>query len=195
MASVAERPFSRKVTKWLPWVSALVLVAGGIAFLIAYFGNTANRTHPGTRPGKPVDLSGTPPTVPVDPKARLVAGKFITTAVTRENLAAAWKITEPNGPLRRGYTYKQWLSGDIPVQPFPAKALAGASYKVDQSHAGEVTLNVYLYAKPKSGVDSQSFYIVLHPHGTGKNKRWLVNYWVPSSGAVVVPAGPGGGVG
>jgi hypothetical protein len=195
MTSVTERPFSRKVVKWLPWISALVFVAGGIAFLIAYVGNTAEpRSIEPTGTGRVQDNSGTPPTVPVDPKARVVAGKFIVTAVTRKDLAAAWKITEPGSPLRHGYTYKRWLAGDIPVQPFPSKAIAGASYRVDQSHPGELTLNVYIFAKPKSGVKSQSFLIVLHPHGKGKNKRWLVNYWIPSSGAVVVPA-EGGGVG
>jgi hypothetical protein len=182
-----ERPFSRKVAKWLPWIAGLVFVAGGIAFLIAFYGNTAHPNRPGTRPGKPVDVSGTPKTVPVDPSARVVAGKFITSAVTRQNLAEAWKITEPGSPLRAGYTYKQWLTGNIPVQPFPAKALDAASFKVESSHPGELTLNVYIFAKPKSGVKSQSFYIVLHPYGQGKHKRWLVNYWIPSSGAYIVP--------
>jgi hypothetical protein len=188
VTSVAARPFSRKVIRWLPWVSALVFVAGGIAFLIAYYGNTAHPHHPGVRPGNPVDVSGTPPTVPVDPAARLVAGKFIVTAVTRQNLAEAWKITEPGSPLRGGYTFKRWMSGDIPVQPFPAKAIAGASFKVQASHPGNLTLNVYIFAKPKSGVTSQNFYIVLRSHGTGKSKRWLVNYWVPASGAYTVPS-------
>ena len=64
-ATKPEQTFGRKVTKALPYVAALVFVAGGIAFLIAYFGNTSNVTHPGTRPGKPVDASKTPPTVPV----------------------------------------------------------------------------------------------------------------------------------
>jgi hypothetical protein len=189
MTSVAaRRPFARTVIRWLPWIAALVFVAGGIAFLIAYFGNTSHQTHPGVRPGKPTDLSGTPRTVPVDPKARVVAGKFVTTAVTRQNLAEAWKITEPGSALRQGYTYKQWLTGNIPVQPYPAKAMAGASYKVESSHPNELTLNVYIFAKPNSGVKPQSFFIVLHPHGKGADKRWLVSYWVPSSGAVTVPA-------
>lgn len=190
-----ERPLSRKVVRWLPWLAALVFVTGGVAFLITFFGNTA-KVEPieptGNQP--PQRTAGPGPTVPVDPKARVVAGKFIATAVTREDLAAAWKIIEPGSPLRAGYSYKQWLTGNIPVQPFPAKAIAGASFKVESSHPGELTLNVYVFAKPKSGVKSQSFFIVLHPHGKGKNKRWLVNYWIPSSGAVVVPA-EGGGLG
>ena len=194
MTSVAaRRPFSRQVVRWLPWVSGLVFVAGAIAFLIVHFGNTSHQTHPGVRPGKPVDVSGTPPTVPVDPLARTVAGKFITSAVTRQNLAEAWKITEPGSALRQGYTYKEWLKGDIPVQPYPAKAIAGASYKVESSHPRELTLNVYIFSKPKSGVKPQNFFIVLHPHGTGTHKRWLVSYWVPASGAVVVPSLGAGG--
>ena len=189
MASVAaRRPFSRTVVRWLPWVAALVFVAGGIAFLIAYYGNTSHQTHPVARPGKPVDNSGTPRTVPVDPQARIVAGKFVTSAVTRQNLPLAWKLTEPGSPVRAGYTYKQWLTGNIPVQPFPAKAMAGASYKVQSSHPGEIVLNVLVFSKPHSGLTSQSFFIVLHPHGTGAHKRWLVSYWAPSSGAVIVPA-------
>lgn len=188
MTSAAARPFSRTVIQWLPWVAAFVFVAGSVAFLITHFNNTAHPNHPGVRPGKPVDVSGTPPTVPVDPAARIVAGKFITSAVTRQNLREAWKITEPGSPVRQGFTYKEWLSGDIPVQPFPAKAIAGASYKVQTSHPKELTLNVYVFAKPHSGVRSQNFLIVLHPHGTGKQKHWLVSYWVPASGAVIVPS-------
>ena len=33
---------SPRFNKWLPWLAAALLAAGLIAFLIAYFGNTAN---------------------------------------------------------------------------------------------------------------------------------------------------------
>ena len=52
-ATKPQQTVGRRVTKALPYVAALVFVAGGIAFLIAYFGNTSNVTHPGTRPGTP----------------------------------------------------------------------------------------------------------------------------------------------
>jgi hypothetical protein len=198
MSSVAARPFSRKVIQWLPWIAALVFVAGGVAFLIAFFGNTAEeRSIAPTGNGAVQDVSGVPKTVPVDPDARMVAGKFITTAVTRKDLKTAWSLTEPNGYLRPpGLTFKQWMTGNIPVQVFPAEAIDAASYRVESSFKNELTLNVYIFAKPKSGIKSQAFFIVLHPSGTGKNKRWLVNNFIPSSGARFVPsAGEAGGVG
>ncbi len=180
-----ENTLGKRITKILPFVAALVFVAGGIAFLIAYYGNTSHTKYPGVRPGKPVDVSKTPPTVPVPKTARYVAGKYIVTAMTRQNLPLAWKLTHPS--LRAGYTYKQWLTGTIPVQYFPAKAMAGASFEVQWSHPNDVMLNVYVFAKPKSGVDSQTFFVELKPVGTGKAKRWLVSYVAPSSGAVNTP--------
>ena len=198
MSSVASRSsWSYKVTKWLPWIAGIVLVAGGITFLIVFFGNTADQENIHASPNATFqDLSGVPKSVPVDPKARVVAGKFITGAVTRTDLKTAWKFAEPNSFVRpAGMTYKEWLTGNIPVQFFPAKAIDGAAFKVETSFKNELTLNVYLYAKPKSGVTSQPFYIVLRPHGQGKHRHWLVNNFVPSSGAVIVPSGEAGGVG
>ena len=72
-------------------------------------------------------------------------------------------------------TYKEWLSGNIPVQFFPATAIDAAAFKIETSFKNELTLNVYLYAKPNSGVTSQPFYIVLRPHGQGENRHWLVS--------------------
>jgi hypothetical protein len=187
-----EATLGRKVGKWLPLVAVGVFLAGAIAFLIAYFGNTSNATHPGTRPGTPKDASKTPPTVPVPKTARHVAGEYIITAMTRQNLARSWALTHPE--LRKGYTKKEWLTGTIPVQYFPKKAIAGASFKVQWSHPNDVLLNVYVFAKPKSGVKSQSFFIELKPVGTGAAKQWKVSYVAPSSGAVTVPnVGAGAG--
>ena len=198
MGSVASRSsWSSKALKWLPWIAGVVLVAGGVAFLIAFVGNTAEQENIHASPGATFkDLSGVPTSVPVDPKARFVAGKFITTAVTRNDLKTAWKLSEPNSFVRpAGMTLKQYLTGNIPVQFFPAKAIDGAAFKVETSFKNELTLNVYLYAKPGSGIPSQPFFIVLRPRGHGKNKRWLVNNFVPSAGVPPVPVGEAGGVG
>jgi hypothetical protein len=179
-ATKPEQTLGRRVTKALPYLAALVFVAGGVAFLIAYFGNTSNVTHPGTRPGQPVDASKNPPTVPVPKGAQAVAGKYVISAMTRQNLPLSWKLTHPS--LRAGYTYKQWLTGNIPIQFFPPKAFAAASYKVEWSHPNDVLLNVYVFAKPKLAKLSQAFFIELKPAGTGASKRWLVSYVAPSGG-------------
>jgi len=199
MASAATRSaWQYKATKWLPWIAAAVFIAGGIAFLIAFYGNTAEPRNIHADPNAPVkDLSGVPKSVPVDPKARLVAGKFITSAVTRKDLKTGWELTAPGSFVRpKTMTYKEWLSGNIPVQFFPAEAIDAAAFKVETSFKNEVTLNVYIYAKPGAEVKSQTFYIVLRPKGQGENKRWLVTNFVPSQSVPPVPAAEaGGGVG
>ena len=190
-ATKPQQTFGRKVTKVLPYVAALVLVAGGIAFLIAYFGNTSDVKHPGTRPGQPVDASKTPPTVPVPEGAKSVAAKYIIASMTRQNLPLSWKLTHPS--LKDGYTRKEWLTGNIPVQFFPRKDFAGATYKVQWSHPNDVLLNVYVFAKPNRATLSQAFFVELKPVGTGENKRWLVSYVAPNGGAVNTPnLGSGG---
>ena len=190
-ATKPQQTFGRKVTKVLPYVAALVLVAGGIAFLIAYFGNTSDVKHPGTRPGQPVDASKTPPTVPVPEGAKSVAAKYIIASMTRQNLPLSWKLTHPS--LKDGYTRKEWLTGNIPVQFFPRKDFAGATYKIQWSHPNDVLLNVYVFAKPNRATLSQAFFVELKPVGTGENKRWLVSYVAPNGGAVNTPnLGSGG---
>ena len=190
-ATKPQQTFGRKVTKALPYLAALVFVAGGIAFLIAYFGNTSDVKHPGTRPGQPVDASKTPPTVPVPKSAETVAAKYVLATMTRQNLPLSWKLTHPE--LKNGYTYKQWLSGNIPVQFFPRKDFGGASYKVQWSHPNDVLLDVYVFAKPHRATLSQAFFIELKPVGTGDNKRWLVSYVAPNGGAVNTPQLGAGG--
>jgi len=180
-----QQTLGRQITKALPYVAALVFVAGGIAFLIAYYGNTSKVTHPATRPGIPKDNSKNPPTVPLPKGVRQVAGEYIVATMARKDLEKSWRLTHPE--LKAGYTHKEWLTGNIPVQFYPAEAVAGASFKVQFSHPTDVLLNVYVFSKDKN-VKTQSFFIELKPVGVGKAKHWLVSYVVPSSGALTVPS-------
>src|SRR5262245_52298358 len=90
----------KRVTKALPYAAALGLVAGGIAVLIACFGNTAHQATPKTPPGAGIDASKNPPTVAVPNGAKTVAAKYITSAMTRQNLPLSWKLTHPS--LKQG---------------------------------------------------------------------------------------------
>jgi hypothetical protein len=184
MSTIASTLSSRRFRRSLPWISGIVLVAGIIAFSIAYFGNTGKKFQ--LDPTGPVVATPKPePTVPVDPKARLVAGQWIVDAVTRKNVSHAWTITHPE--LRAAVTRKQWMAGTLPATYFPPKSLLGATFKVDESHPRQVYLSVLLIAKPNSGVKSEDFSIGLKAVGTGKKKHWLVNYFVPVSGGGIVP--------
>jgi hypothetical protein len=184
-ATKPQPTLGRKITKALPYVAALVFVAGGVAFLIVHFGNTSNVTHPNTARGPGIDASKNPPSVPVPAEAKTVAAKYVISAMTRQNLPLSWTLTHPK--LKAGYTRKQWLTGNIPVQFFPPKAFAGASYKVQWSRRNDVMLNVYVFAKPKMATLSQAFFVELNPVGTGASKHWLVSYVAPNGGAVNTP--------
>ena len=159
-------------------LSGLVLVAGVVAFTVAYFGDT------GTSQETP--LSSTPAQVftprkqvPLDQEARRVAGRFILTAVARENLAESYELAHPE--LRQGMTKREWLTGNIPVVYYPAKAIETATFKVDESYPNEAILEVALLPKESSKVKPQIFFIGLKKART----TWQVSYWVPRAAPAV----------
>lgn len=123
---------------------------------------------------------------------RQIAGEFILAAAGREDLAKAWKLTHPELRAQCGCTYKQWLTGDIPVQYYPSRDISTAAFEVDDVTPREVFMRVLLLPKESSEVKPQVFDIGLKASGTGKNKTWLVNYW-NAKVAIQVPATPQGG--
>ena len=194
MNTFTERLNSPRFVKRVTWVAALVFVAGVVAFTIAYFGNTADSSETPVRVNEPAPNAnaGTRETVALDRKARVVAGQFILWAVQRDvpdaqlrkNLRKAWPLIAPDSQLRdcggHTCTQKEWLSGEIPVQPYPAAALDKASFSIDESFKDEVVLQVALLPKAGSGVNGQIFWIDL----VKRNGKWLVNEWSPR---VIIP--------
>jgi hypothetical protein len=168
-----------------------VLLAGVIAAIVAF---SPNRSAP-KEANNPVSQAlapkptAKPKTVPLPKGATAVARQFILTAVARKDLRAAWKIVSPN--VRGGLTYKQWLTGDIPVVPYPIGSLQIARFKIDWSYARQVGLEVILIPKNSNKIKPQDFFILLKKVGTGTKQRWIVDSWVPHS-APLVPLGPAG---
>ncbi len=172
--------------KILLWASAVVLVAGIGAVLIVFLGNTGHsEAAPFTN--KPVQVVKQPKKVPLEKEARAVAGRFILTAVQRKGLPEAWKLVGPG--IRQGLTYKDWLSGTIPVVPFldPIKI---APIKVDLSSKNYALLEVILV--PKSAkAQSTIFTLEVIKVGKGKDAHWVVNSWAPRSHPTI-PNNPNG---
>jgi hypothetical protein len=160
---------SRRVERWLPWIAGAVLAAGVIAFLVAYFGNTAD-TKETFGPGKPQTFQAQR-TVPLARDARLVAGKFVATAVARRNLDQAWPLATEN--VKGGLTRKEWLSGDIRVPALGAPLGTAAITKIVSSHPKDAEINIVVIPKPnKNGVKTTLFVVDLKKVGS----RWLVDY-------------------
>ena len=172
-ASMRER---KRWEKWLPWAAAAVLVAGIAAAIVAFVPGTAGNTDK-SKTENPTRVAANPKNVPLSKEARNVAGRFILTAVRREHLGEAWKLS---GPLiRQDLTYKEWLTGNIPVVPYTAP-ISITPMKVDYSWPNHALVEVAMV--PKKGVknaDTELYWLELRRVGKGENKHWLVWSWVP----------------
>ena len=190
MPSWSDRVNSPRFVRRVSWGAGLVFIAGVVAFSVAYLGNKSEPSEAQVS-NQPVRTEAEQPTVPVEKSARRVAGEFILTAVQRDvppaqlrkNMAKAWKITAPNSDVRycgdHLCTYSEWLTGEVAIQPYPSDAIDKASFSVEESHPTSVYLEVALLPKNGAGVEGQIFKIGLRAVGTGKSKRWLVEYWAP----------------
>jgi hypothetical protein len=179
MSTFASRLSSPRFVKRFSWIAGFVLFAGVIAFSIAYFGDRAEKVDVRAATNEPAPLK-VEPTVPLDPKARQVAGQFVVTAVTRQNVRKAWTLAHPE--LRAAVTRQQWLNGELPVPFYPAKSIAGASFKVDQSHPNEAVIDLLILPTKGAAEGAQAFFVSLKAVGKGKQKRWLVTSFIPHGG-------------
>lgn len=176
--------------RWLPWVAGAVLIVGIAVGTASFFGlwNTA-KPLPAPGPRTPIQRPVKEKTVPLSPEARRVAGRFILTAVARRNLAESYDLVGPQ--LRQGMTRAQWMTGAIPVVPYPVNLVKLTPMKVDLSYRDHALVEVALI--PRDGamlggakVKPQLFFLELRVYGKGKNRHWLVTDWVPR-GAPHIP--------
>ena len=110
--------------------------------------------------------------------------EFIRTAVLRTDLPRAWQLSAP--ALKAGFTKRRWLTGTIPVTPFPERAFGDASFKVVRSRERDILLVVYVTSKNQALVRSQDFMLELVP----VRQHWLVSYWAPRGHIGALPAIP-----
>lgn len=159
-----------------------------LVFVMAHWSNTA-KLEPEVFSNEPSqDMTAVPTRVPFAKAKRegvlRTAAKFLRTAVVREHVADSWELTDP--ALKQGYTRATWATQDIPVQPYPVDS---AKWKVDYSWPNVVGLKAAVFPKKGHDVPAAVFDMELHAYGKGKNRRWLVDSWTPTS-YTGIPAGP-----
>src|SRR3954452_2195614 len=173
-SSSASKISSPRNQRWLLWISAAILAAGIAAVLIVFLRNTGSDalTKPVYKPGAPTVVKQ-PKQVKLEPEVRKVAGEFILTAVQRKNLGRAWALVGPQ--IRQSFTYKEWLTGDIPVVPF-LKPIKFTSLKVDLSTKNYALLEMLIIPNAGRG---EIYDMELNKVGKGDKAHWVVNSWVP----------------
>src|SRR5262245_19594486 len=123
---------SPKAQRRLLWVGSVVIAVGVAVAVVILVGDTGT-ARPEVIEQEPAIVSQEGPKAPLPKEARKVAGEFILTAVNRKNLARSWDITHPT--LREGLTKKEWLTGNIPVVPYPVSSTDPAPMSVEESYA------------------------------------------------------------
>ena len=133
---------SARTHRQVSLLAGLVLTAGVVAFTIAYFGDTgtSQETPPSNKPRR----SSPRKQVPLDKEARRVAGRFIR---LRSRARTSASRTTSSTRSSAGMSKREWLTGNIPVVYYPAKAIETATFKVDESYPDEAILEVALLPK------------------------------------------------
>ena len=170
---------SRRFSRWLFVVAAVVLAAGVIAIIATRVGggsSPAEKANPNPTGPAISEIAKAPPNIRFPKAAWEVVQKFVYGAVARKDLAGSYAVTDPN--MRGGFTLAEWKSGNIPVTPYPAAKIIRYNWKnTNFTHPREAALNLILEPPKNSTQRPQTFLIFLKKFGSGAKAHWMVDYF------------------
>lgn len=175
-----ERLWDSPAFRWpVAVVAAFVLFAG----IRTYYVSTQDTAPQGqvVAGGQPTGLAVFGHPIKLPQAAVTAARTFIHTAVERRDLARGWDVS--TAKLHAGLSHSQWMTGNIPVQPYPAGYYGGTSYKVEFARSKGVMLQVQIVPS-KPGYKTGIFFVQIVHRGD----RWLVDYFGPRGASPPVPA-------
>ena len=117
------------------------------------------------------------PRVPGDVRRDVTAtlDAFVVAAVERKDLARAYELSTPT--LRGGLTRQEWLTGAIPVAPYPGRDTHVGRWQPTFIKSDAIGLHVILHPQDGAGVGPQSYNIVVRK----VDGRWLVDNIYPEA--------------
>jgi hypothetical protein len=117
------------------------------------------------------------PTVPGDVRRDVTAtlDAFVVAGVERKDLSRAYDLSTPT--LRGGLTREQWLTGSIPVAPYPGRETHVGRWQPTFITPDSIGLHVILHPEEGADVGPQSYNIVVRK----LNGRWLVDNIYPEA--------------
>ena len=195
--STLSSPRNQRIVFW----AALAVLVAGVVFLIVKLAGGSDKTQVAPSPGfkpqiaaKTIDLTtanGAKVTsyeqLPTEIKQAILG---FMPGVLNGNYGASWKYTAPN--ITHGASQHKWATVDArSVIPLPGYTLEGVTYRLEEATTKEVLVTLRLHPSSPSVGRPTPMRIGLRPYGTGTQKRWLVNYWMPATSNVALPYGGG----
>src|SRR5919201_2009025 len=171
-------------------LGVVLVVAAVVSLLIAFDRNSAKPIATPVSKGKPFTPAPQPKSVKfTKAEANVVlpiARRFLTQAVDRKNMHAAWQITAP--VLRGDTSRKEWDRGEnTEVVPFP---LDHARWRVGYSYRNAVGLEIAVFPRKHSYVQNPMvFYMELTRAHRRAGPKWLVDQWLSAPGSAQVVQG------
>ena len=166
-------PRSPRLRRRLLPVAALAACLGVFGILAVVFRHSE---RPLPTLNAPPQLYHPPKVVRATPAERRAALEtlrtFVESAVIRRHLERSWPLASPR--MREGVSHYDWLSGNLPVVPYPAAEFRTASYRLSGQYRRLLDWDVLVLPKRASG-DQRVYTCELREvHG-----RWLVDFCYP----------------
>jgi hypothetical protein len=159
-------------------IAAAVVIV--VALLIVFDRNSGHSTATPIDLSKPAMVVRTPKTVKQTPQARAAAQRtldaFVRSAFIRRDLASSWPLATAH--MKSGTSHADWLAGDLPVVPYPAKAFRTFGLTLKYSYAHVLGYDVLVLPKQtRAGAEAGQQVYECELHDVRGN--WLVDFCYP----------------
>lgn len=116
-------------------IAVVVLI---VAFLIAFVRNTGHSTATPINEHGHARVYHPPKTVKATAEQKAAAisalARFVRSAVIRRDLASSWPLATAH--MKTGTSHADWLSGNLPVVPYPANGFRTVGFTLTYQYEG-----------------------------------------------------------
>jgi hypothetical protein len=177
---VLRLPASHRKRVRLAWGSLGGLFVLVVVLLIVFDRNSGHSFATPINEHSHAQVYHPPKTVIATPEQKAAAvstlSRFVRSAVIRRDLAASWPLATAH--MKEGTSHADWLSGNLPVVPYPASAFRDAGFTLKYQYKGIQGYDVLVLPKETKAAQlagQQVYACELHDiHGS-----WLVDECYP----------------
>jgi hypothetical protein len=177
---VLALPTSPRARRRLLRRSIAAFVVLIVALLLVFFRNTGHSTATPINEHARAQVFHAPKTVAATSAQKAAAvstlSRFVRSAVIRRDLASSWPLATAH--LREGTSRADWLSGNLPVVPYPASAFRTAGFTLKYQYKDILGYDVLVLPKETKAAQlagQQVYACELHD----VRGRWLVDQCYP----------------